>query len=103
MGSEGICGLFFAGSFIGNPNWLKNSTVLTMVCNVHFISTHILFQIWIFYQNLVALFQPNRILSFRYVGRLFFKALGKPIEIITKLNAMVGFPPNEEIDLYEVS
>jgi len=46
------------------------------------------------------LYDPERE-ELRYVGRLFVKALGKPIEIITKLNAMVGFPPDEEIDLYE--
>ncbi|XP_072986593.1 ubiquitin C-terminal hydrolase 13-like [Typha latifolia] len=37
----------------------------------------------------------------RYVGRLFVKALGKPSEILTKLNQMAGFPLNEEIELYE--
>ncbi|KAJ6827494.1 ubiquitin carboxyl-terminal hydrolase 12-like [Iris pallida] len=37
----------------------------------------------------------------RYVGRLFVKALGRPLEILPKLNEMAGFPPNEEIDLYE--
>lgn len=46
------------------------------------------------------LYDPERE-ELRYVGRLFVKALGKPIEIITKLNAMAGFPPDEEIDLYE--
>ncbi|XP_064961980.1 ubiquitin C-terminal hydrolase 12 isoform X2 [Musa acuminata AAA Group] len=38
----------------------------------------------------------------RFVGRLFLKSLGKPIEVLTKLNEMAGFPPNEEIELYEV-
>ncbi|KAK9283434.1 hypothetical protein L1049_011676 [Liquidambar formosana] len=37
----------------------------------------------------------------RYVGRLFVKGTGKPVEILTKLNEMAGFTPNEEIDLYE--
>ncbi|KAJ6813606.1 ubiquitin carboxyl-terminal hydrolase 12-like [Iris pallida] len=37
----------------------------------------------------------------RYVGRLFVKALGKPAEILTKLNELAGFSPNEEIELYE--
>ncbi|KAJ6796532.1 ubiquitin carboxyl-terminal hydrolase 12-like [Iris pallida] len=37
----------------------------------------------------------------RYVGRLFVKALGRPLDILPKLNEMAGFPPNEEIDLYE--
>ena len=36
-----------------------------------------------------------------FVGRLFVKALGKPSEILTKLNEMAGFVPNEEIELYE--
>ncbi|XP_062204285.1 ubiquitin C-terminal hydrolase 12-like isoform X3 [Phragmites australis] len=39
--------------------------------------------------------------EFRFVGRLFVKALGKPSEILTKLNEMAGFSPNEEIELYE--
>ncbi|KAG6502702.1 hypothetical protein ZIOFF_034988 [Zingiber officinale] len=33
--------------------------------------------------------------------RLFVKALGKPTEILSKLNELAEFPPNEEIDLYE--
>ncbi|XP_047317730.1 ubiquitin C-terminal hydrolase 13-like isoform X2 [Impatiens glandulifera] len=37
----------------------------------------------------------------RYIGRLFVKAMGKPIEICTKLNEMAGYAPNEEIELYE--
>ncbi|XP_052138255.1 ubiquitin C-terminal hydrolase 12-like isoform X3 [Oryza glaberrima] len=36
-----------------------------------------------------------------FVGRLFVKATGKPSEILTKLNEMAGFAPNEEIELYE--
>uniref|UniRef100_A0A0E0MMI0 ubiquitinyl hydrolase 1 n=1 Tax=Oryza punctata TaxID=4537 RepID=A0A0E0MMI0_ORYPU len=32
---------------------------------------------------------------------LFVKATGKPSEILTKLNEMAGFAPNEEIELYE--
>lgn len=35
------------------------------------------------------------------MGRLFVKALGKPSEILTKLNEMAGFVPNEEVELYE--
>ncbi|CAN6439960.1 unnamed protein product [Victoria cruziana] len=38
----------------------------------------------------------------RYVGRLFVKAGGKPLEILTRLNEMAGFPLNEEIELYEL-
>ncbi|XP_078172392.1 ubiquitin C-terminal hydrolase 12-like isoform X4 [Carex rostrata] len=38
----------------------------------------------------------------RYVGRLFLKAAGKPIEILAKLNELAGFPDNEEIELYEI-
>ncbi|KAA8539051.1 hypothetical protein F0562_025743 [Nyssa sinensis] len=37
----------------------------------------------------------------RYVGRLFVKRFGRPIEILTKLNELAGFAPNEEIELYE--
>ncbi|KAL5720643.1 ubiquitinyl hydrolase 1 [Ranunculus cassubicifolius] len=37
----------------------------------------------------------------RYVGRLFVKGSGRPIEVLSKLNEMAGFSPDEEIDLYE--
>ncbi|CAM8973806.1 unnamed protein product [Rhodiola kirilowii] len=37
----------------------------------------------------------------RFVGKLYVKSSGKPVEIIGKLNEMVGFPPDEEIELYE--
>ncbi|XP_057462935.1 ubiquitin C-terminal hydrolase 12-like isoform X4 [Actinidia eriantha] len=37
----------------------------------------------------------------RYVGRLFVKANGKPGEILTKINEMAGFGPDEEIELFE--
>lgn len=37
----------------------------------------------------------------RYVGRLYVRALGKPAEILTKLSAMAGFSPNEDLELYE--
>ncbi|KAM7261614.1 hypothetical protein ACFE04_020691 [Oxalis oulophora] len=37
----------------------------------------------------------------RYAGRLFVKCSGRPIDILEKLNKMVGFGPNEEIELYE--
>ncbi|KAI7992799.1 Ubiquitin carboxyl-terminal hydrolase 12 [Camellia lanceoleosa] len=37
----------------------------------------------------------------RYVGRLFVKSSGKPIDILTKINEMAGFAPDEEIDIYE--
>ncbi|KAM0937163.1 putative ubiquitinyl hydrolase 1 [Dioscorea sansibarensis] len=37
----------------------------------------------------------------RYVGRLFVKALGRPLEILAKLNEMAGFPPNEQLQLFE--
>ncbi|XP_039146207.1 ubiquitin carboxyl-terminal hydrolase 12-like isoform X2 [Dioscorea cayenensis subsp. rotundata] len=37
----------------------------------------------------------------RYVGRLFVKALGRPLEILAKLNEMAGFPPNEQVQLFE--
>ncbi|XP_028053086.1 ubiquitin carboxyl-terminal hydrolase 12-like isoform X1 [Camellia sinensis] len=37
----------------------------------------------------------------RYVGRLFVKSNGKPAEILTKLNELAGFSPDEEIELFE--
>ncbi|KAM3282679.1 ubiquitin C-terminal hydrolase 12 [Capsicum chacoense] len=37
----------------------------------------------------------------RYVGRLFVKGSGKPLEIVTKLNELAGFSPDEEIELFE--
>lgn len=41
-------------------------------------------------------------LVIRYVGRLFVKGSGKPLEILTKLNELAGFSPDEEIELFEV-
>ncbi|PHU00294.1 Ubiquitin carboxyl-terminal hydrolase 12 [Capsicum chinense] len=37
----------------------------------------------------------------RYVGQLFVKGSGKPLEIVTKLNELAGFSPDEEIELFE--
>ncbi|XP_057782078.1 ubiquitin C-terminal hydrolase 12-like isoform X1 [Salvia miltiorrhiza] len=37
----------------------------------------------------------------RYVGRLFVKSLGKPVDILTRLNEMAGYAPEEDIELYE--
>ncbi|KAL3338231.1 hypothetical protein AABB24_030400 [Solanum stoloniferum] len=37
----------------------------------------------------------------RYVGRLFVKESGKPLEILAKLNELAGFLPDEEIELFE--
>ncbi|XP_044462354.1 ubiquitin C-terminal hydrolase 12-like isoform X1 [Mangifera indica] len=37
----------------------------------------------------------------RYAGRLLVKSTGKPAEILTKLNEMAGFAPDEDIDLFE--
>ncbi|XP_028758702.1 ubiquitin carboxyl-terminal hydrolase 13 isoform X2 [Neltuma alba] len=37
----------------------------------------------------------------RYVGRLFVKLVGKPSEILMKLNEMAGYGREEEIVLYE--
>lgn len=45
---------------------------------------------------LMGLFHP-----FSFMGRLFVKALGKPSEILAKLNEMAGFSPDQEIELYE--
>ncbi|RCV38640.1 hypothetical protein SETIT_8G159100v2 [Setaria italica] len=36
-----------------------------------------------------------------FMGRLFVKALGKPSDILAKLNEMAGFSPDQEIELYE--
>ena len=38
----------------------------------------------------------------RYVSRLFVKCSGKPSEILTKLNELAGFAPEEEIEIFEV-
>lgn len=43
------------------------------------------------------------LLVIRYVGRLFVKGSGKPLEILTKLNELAGFSPDEEIVLFEVN
>ncbi|KAL1549689.1 CSN-associated deubiquitinating enzyme Ubp12 [Salvia divinorum] len=37
----------------------------------------------------------------RYVGRLFVKGNGKPMDILKKLNEIAGFAPDEEIELFE--
>ncbi|CAA3015815.1 ubiquitin carboxyl-terminal hydrolase 12-like isoform X2 [Olea europaea subsp. europaea] len=37
----------------------------------------------------------------RYVGRFFVKSSSKPMEILIKLNELAGFPPDEEIELFE--
>ncbi|RAL46104.1 hypothetical protein DM860_006258 [Cuscuta australis] len=37
----------------------------------------------------------------RYVGWLFVKSHGKPIDILTKMNKMAGFAPHQEIELFE--
>ncbi|KVI05076.1 hypothetical protein Ccrd_016566 [Cynara cardunculus var. scolymus] len=37
----------------------------------------------------------------RYVGRLFVKGTGKPIEILSKLNELAGFGREEELELFE--
>ncbi|QCD79175.1 ubiquitin carboxyl-terminal hydrolase 7 [Vigna unguiculata] len=37
----------------------------------------------------------------RYVGRIFVKCTGKPLEILTRLNEMAGYDPEEDIALYE--
>ncbi|GFS45978.1 ubiquitin-specific protease 12 [Actinidia rufa] len=37
----------------------------------------------------------------RYVGRLYVKANGKPVEILTKLNELAGFAPDVETELFE--
>ncbi|XVF82670.1 hypothetical protein PTKIN_Ptkin16aG0067100 [Pterospermum kingtungense] len=37
----------------------------------------------------------------RYVGRMFVKGSGKPMEILARINKMAGFGPDEDIELYE--
>nr|XP_025887466.1 ubiquitin carboxyl-terminal hydrolase 13-like isoform X1 [Solanum lycopersicum] len=37
----------------------------------------------------------------RYVGRLFVKGISNPMQILSKLNAMAGYAPDQEIELYE--
>jgi len=37
-----------------------------------------------------------------YVGRLFVNCNGKPSEILSRLNVLAGYGPDEEIELYEV-
>ncbi|XWS08168.1 hypothetical protein CRYUN_Cryun41cG0057300 [Craigia yunnanensis] len=37
----------------------------------------------------------------RYVGKMFVKGAGKPMEILTRINKMAGFGPDEDIELYE--
>ncbi|XP_055829915.1 ubiquitin C-terminal hydrolase 13-like [Solanum dulcamara] len=37
----------------------------------------------------------------RYVGRLFAKGVSNPTEILSKLNEMAGYAPDQEIELYE--
>ncbi|TYI62254.1 hypothetical protein E1A91_D10G231800v1 [Gossypium mustelinum] len=37
----------------------------------------------------------------RYIGRMFVKGAGKPMEILARINKMAGFGPDEEIELYE--
>ncbi|KAL2540983.1 Ubiquitin carboxyl-terminal hydrolase 12 [Abeliophyllum distichum] len=46
------------------------------------------------------LYDPERE-ELSYVGRLFVKSISKLTEIFTKLNVMVGYAPDEEIELYE--
>ncbi|KAF7143289.1 hypothetical protein RHSIM_Rhsim05G0178400 [Rhododendron simsii] len=36
-----------------------------------------------------------------YVGRLYVKAGGMPVEILAKINRLAGFAPDEDIDLFE--
>ncbi|KAL5058961.1 hypothetical protein RYX36_030565 [Vicia faba] len=37
-----------------------------------------------------------------YVGRLFVNGMGKPSDILARLNEMAGFDPDQEIELYEL-
>jgi hypothetical protein len=40
---------------------------------------------------------------FRYVGRLFVKATGRPMDILPKLRRMADFSEDDDVELYEVS
>ncbi|XP_060172932.1 ubiquitin C-terminal hydrolase 13-like isoform X1 [Lycium barbarum] len=46
------------------------------------------------------LYDPERE-ELRYVGRLLVKGTSKPTEILSKLNEMAGYAPDQEIELYE--
>ncbi|KAJ6727514.1 UBIQUITIN-SPECIFIC PROTEASE 12-RELATED [Salix purpurea] len=46
------------------------------------------------------LYDPSKE-ELRYVGRLFVKGSGKPLDILKKLNEMAGFASDQEIELYE--
>jgi hypothetical protein len=37
-----------------------------------------------------------------YVGKLFVNCTVKPSKILTRLNKLAGYDPDEEIELYEV-
>lgn len=65
---------------------------------VDFFSYH-----WFAQKNILVTCSFCHDVVLRYVGRLFVKGGGKPSEILTKLNEMAGFSPNEEIELYEVT
>ncbi|KAL8486392.1 hypothetical protein ACS0TY_023181 [Phlomoides rotata] len=47
------------------------------------------------------LYDPEK-KELRFVGRLFVKSSVKPIDILSKLNEMAGFAPDEEIELFEI-
>ncbi|GJW17079.1 hypothetical protein Tco_0024515 [Tanacetum coccineum] len=49
--------------------------------------------------------QRNSVMRRSYanqVGRLFVKGTGTPTEILAKLNELVGFAPDEDIELFEI-
>ncbi|XLS71974.1 hypothetical protein HN51_028839 [Arachis hypogaea] len=39
--------------------------------------------------------------EFRYIGRFYVSASGRPMDILTRLNEMAGFSRDEEIELFE--
>jgi len=73
-------------------SWLGGATVLSDV----FILTCGCGKRWIFVDINVFPYCCS------YVGRLFVKSSGKPSEILTKLNEMAGYDPDEKILLSEV-
>ncbi|XP_062207009.1 ubiquitin C-terminal hydrolase 13-like isoform X1 [Phragmites australis] len=48
----------------------------------------------------LKLYDPEKE-ELRYVGKLIVKASGTPSDIVKRLNLIAGFPPDEDIELYE--
>ncbi|GJM92994.1 hypothetical protein PR202_ga09505 [Eleusine coracana subsp. coracana] len=48
----------------------------------------------------LKLYNPEKE-ELRFFGKLFVKASEKPSDIVQRLNGIAGFPPDEDIELYE--